>query len=1014
MGIRLLMRGMGPRAAVAVGVLAAAAGVLLRLAILDVVGPRTPFLTFYPAAMVAALLGGLLSGTIATVLLALAACFWVLPQIHPDIPDNAAWLALGMFLLSGALISGIAEALHRARTRLSEAEVQAARAAERCENDAALQHLAAIVESSDDAILGAAMDGLITSWNQGAERIFAYTAQEAIGQNASMLCPPDLADEIPGALACIAAGGSVRNLETVRLRKDGTRIHVSVTLSPIRGTDCSLAGISAIVRDISERKQLEETQRFLLECGSASHGEDFFLSLARFLAHKLEADFVCIDRLEGDGLTARTVAVFHDGHFEDNVAYALKDTPCGDVVGNNVCCFSEGVRQRFPRDQVLQDMAAEGYAGVTLWDAQGRPNGLIAVIWRKPLANQRQAETLLQLVGLRAAGELENRKAMEALVQSEAFSRTIIDNSPDCIKLLNQSGELTYMSPSGPRLLGLNCVEQVLGRPYLTFWKGSDHGLAAHAFHEAQAGRVGRFEGFCPTACGAPKWWDVSIAPLYGESAAGDGGARGSIDRFLVVSRDDTARKLAADALRIERERLAAIIDTSQDLMFLKDPELRYLAANKAHEAIFGLAPRDMIGKTDFELLPKDLAESCRATDLAALRDGPVLQDERIGETWYRVSKRRVEDDWGMVLGVAALITDVTASRNAYEALRESEELFRSLVESAPEAICVQTRGRFAYVNSASLKLYGAAGPEDLLDSPLLSRIHPDFHAQASERVRRVNVERLPNPPMEQRHLRLDGRFVDVEISAVPLLYGGEHGSLVFVHDITERKREEALRSDMERIAKHDLKGPLNAVINLPLLYQDDPNLTKDQGEALRLIHKAGLSMLEQIDQSLTLYRIETGSFELSPLAVDLAALTGQVARELDTLTRALAVELQITAEAGLAPISGDGLLCRTMLSNLLKNAVEASPRDSVVQVRLSEREGQAQWSAHNAGAVPEALRTCFFDKYSTHGKRQGAGLGTYSARLSAEAQGGSIAMHSSEALGTTVTVRLPLWRGQA
>jgi light-regulated signal transduction histidine kinase (bacteriophytochrome) len=102
-------------------------------------------------------------------------------------------------------------------------------------------------------------------------------------------------------------------------------------------------------------------------------------------------------------------------------------------------------------------------------------------------------------------------------------------------------------------------------------------------------------------------------------------------------------------------------------------------------------------------------------------------------------------------------------------------------------------------------------------------------------------------------------------------LYGGKNGALVFVHDITERKREEALRGDMERIAKHDLKGPLNAVINLPLLYQDDANLTANQAEGLRLIHQAGLRMLEQIDQSLTLYRIETGSFKLAPQAVDLA-----------------------------------------------------------------------------------------------------------------------------------------------
>jgi signal transduction histidine kinase len=235
---------------------------------------------------------------------------------------------------------------------------------------------------------------------------------------------------------------------------------------------------------------------------------------------------------------------------------------------------------------------------------------------------------------------------------------------------------------------------------------------------------------------------------------------------------------------------------------------------------------------------------------------------------------------------------------------------------------------------------------------------------------------------------------------------------LVFVHDITERKRVEALREDMERIARHDLKGPLNAVINLPFLFQDDPNLTPEQVEGFRLIHQAGLRMLEQIDQSLTLYRIETGSFKLEPQPVDLDELTGQVAGELSALARGLGVELRV--EAGEVMVSGDGLLCRTMLSNLLKNAVEAAPRGSRVQVRLAAREGWAEWSVHNGGTVPEAHRARFFDKYFTSGKSRGAGLGTYSARLSAEAQGGSIALRTSEAEGTCITVRLPLWPDRA
>ena len=126
-------------------------------------------------------------------------------------------------------------------------------------------------------------------------------------------------------------------------------------------------------------------------------------------------DFVCIDRLEGDGLSARTLAMHVDGKFEENVAYALKDTPCGEVVGKTICCFPSGVRHLFPKDEVLQQMRAESYVGTTLWSFEGKPIGLIAVIGRKPLANPRLAESLLKLVAVRAAAELQRAQAEESL-----------------------------------------------------------------------------------------------------------------------------------------------------------------------------------------------------------------------------------------------------------------------------------------------------------------------------------------------------------------------------------------------------------------------------------------------------------------------------------------------------------------------------------------------------------------------------------------------------------------------
>jgi len=130
--------------------------------------------------------------------------------------------------------------------------------------DETAQRLAAIVESSDDAILAKDLDGTIISWNSGAERLFGYTADEAIGSPVTMLIPLDRADEEPTILARIRAGERIDHYETVRRRKDGSLIEISLSVSPIRGPNGKIIGASKIARDITERRRAEKQQLLLI------------------------------------------------------------------------------------------------------------------------------------------------------------------------------------------------------------------------------------------------------------------------------------------------------------------------------------------------------------------------------------------------------------------------------------------------------------------------------------------------------------------------------------------------------------------------------------------------------------------------------------------------------------------------------------------------------------------------------------------------------------------------------
>ena len=161
------------------------------------------------------------------------------------------------------------------------------RGVERRQTDDASILLASIVESSDDAIISKDLNGIITSWNRGAERLFGYTAQEMIGQSVLTLIPSDRLDEEPRILEHIRRGEKIDHYETVRRRKDGTLVDISLTVSPLTDAHGQIVGASKIARDISERRMKEEQQRRWndeLEARVAERTEELTLSQLRLRA----------------------------------------------------------------------------------------------------------------------------------------------------------------------------------------------------------------------------------------------------------------------------------------------------------------------------------------------------------------------------------------------------------------------------------------------------------------------------------------------------------------------------------------------------------------------------------------------------------------------------------------------------------------------------------------------------------------------------------------------------------
>jgi len=216
------------------------------------------------------------------------------------------------------------------------------------------------------------------------------------------------------------------------------------------------------------------------------------------------------------------------------------------------------------------------------------------------------------------------------------------------------------------------------------------------------------------------------------------------------------------------------------------------------------------------------------------------------------------------------------------------------------------------------------------------------------------------------------------------------------------------LREDVERMSRHDLKTPLNSILGATRLLRDDVRLNAEQQELVGVLQRAGFRMLEMVNLSLGLFRMETGSYDFRPQAVDLRDVVTRVLVDLHSYAEAGSVTLYLQgSERSPVFVRAEELLCYSIVANLVKNAVEAAGAGQRVTLRL--RGGDpVTLTVHNPGEVPPDIAGRFFEKYVTRGKSGGTGLGTYSARLMARAQQGELELQTGPARGTTLTLTLP------
>jgi PAS domain S-box-containing protein len=241
--------------------------------------------------------------------------------------------------------------------------------------------------------------------NPAAERMLGIPKDEILGRRIDEVFPALRAKGTPALFADVIRTGSTR--ETSDFEYGDGRVLRNIWA--FKAFPLPDESVGVVFESVTALRRAEELVSNIAAGVADARGDDFFRSLVLYLARSLGVECALVGVLEREGEVS-CVAFCENGKVRTDVRYALDGTPCEQVTAGRMCCHPDGVRARFPRDRMLEEMGAECYLGAPLVDALGRPLGLIAVIGRRPLADPATAESVLRIFAARAVAELERRR----------------------------------------------------------------------------------------------------------------------------------------------------------------------------------------------------------------------------------------------------------------------------------------------------------------------------------------------------------------------------------------------------------------------------------------------------------------------------------------------------------------------------------------------------------------------------------------------------------------------------
>jgi PAS domain S-box-containing protein len=501
--------------------------------------------------------------------------------------------------------------------------------------------------------------------------------------------------------------------------------------------------------------------------------------------------------------------------------------------------------------------------------------------------------------------------------------------------------------------------------------------------------------------------------------------------RFQVVYQDITERKRAEEILANEAARRRILVEQSRDGIVVLDENGKVYEANRRFAEMLGYSPEEVrelnVWDWEFQFPREQVQEMIRSVDEKG--DHFETRHRRKDGSTYDVE---ISTNAAMFAGqklIFCVCRDITERKRIEDALRESEERYRFLVELSPEAIFVACEGKHVFTNSVGVKLLGASNADQIIGIPVMNVIHPDYRGIVVERMQKAIETGIAPSPIEEKFIRLDGKLIDVEVRGSPLVYQGKPAMQVVVRDITERKQQEKERRKLEQKAQlasrlasvgemaagiaHEINNPLTSVIGYSQLLSGREDIPEDVKTDLRAIDEGAQRVAGIIKRLLTFSRQskpERALVNINDLITNTLDLRAYHLRTNNIkVTTRLATDLPLT--------TADPAQLQQVFLNIIVNAetaiTQARGRGKLL-VNTEELNGtiRISFKDNGSGIAKKNLERIFDPFFTTKEVDKGTGLGLSICHGIVAEHKGRIWAESTLGSGATFIVELPIVTG--